>query len=60
MPTDTAKPKRPAGKLGAEKLSPDEQKRRFLDACKEAGASENVEDFRAAIKRIAKPKAAQA
>lgn len=51
----TTKPKAKPGKLGAEKLTPDEQKRRFLEACREAGASEDEADFDAAVKRIAKP-----
>jgi hypothetical protein len=58
MPTDTpAKPK-PA-KLGAEKLTPEEQRRRFIEAAREAGASESEADFDAALKRIAKPKKAE-
>lgn len=58
MPTDTpAKPK-PA-KLGAEKLTPEEQRRRFIEAAREAGASEDEADFDAALKRIAKPKKAE-
>lgn len=58
MPTDApAKPK-PA-KLGAEKLTPEEQRRRFIEAAREAGASENEADFDAALKRIVKPKKAE-
>jgi hypothetical protein len=55
MPTETpAKPK-PA-KLGAEKLTPEEQRRRFIEAAREAGASEDEGAFDAALKRIAKAK----
>lgn len=43
-------------KLGAEKLTPEEQKRRFIEAAREAGASENEADLDAALKRIAKAK----
>jgi hypothetical protein len=50
--------KKPA-KLGAEKLTPQEQKRRFIEAAREAGASENEADFDAALKQIAKPKKAE-
>ena len=56
MPTETAKPK-PLGKLGAETLTTEEQKRRFIEAAREAGASEDEADFDAAVRRIAKPKA---
>ena len=52
MTTTTPKP---PSKLGAEKLTPEEQKRRFIEAAREAGASENEADFDAALKRIAKP-----
>jgi len=56
MPTNTrTKPQSPS-KLGAEKLTPEEQKHRFIEAAREAGASENEADFDAALKRIAKPK----
>ena len=48
-------PKKPA-KLGAEKLTPEEQRRRFIEAAREAGASENEADLDAALKRIAKAK----
>ncbi|WP_244477927.1 MULTISPECIES: hypothetical protein [unclassified Methylobacterium] len=50
-----AEPKRPS-KLGAQKLTPEEQKRRFVEGAREAGASEDEADFDAAFKRIAKPK----
>jgi len=43
-------------KLGVEKLTPEEQRRRFIEAAQEAGASENEADFDAALKQIAKPK----
>ncbi|MCC0809561.1 hypothetical protein FPV16_25770 [Methylobacterium sp. W2] len=48
------KPK-PPSKLGAEKLTPEEQKRRFIEGAREAGASEDEADFDEALKRIAKP-----
>lgn len=47
-------PKRPS-KLGAEKLTPEEQKRRFIEAAREAGASEDEADFDSAMKQILKP-----
>ncbi len=50
-PKQKAKPS-----LGAEKLTPEEQKRRFIEAAREAGASENEADFDAALKQIAKAK----
>ncbi|MHC2018922.1 hypothetical protein ACYQOP_14230 [Methylobacterium sp. CM6247] len=53
-----AEPKRPS-KLGAEKLTPEEQKRRFIEAAREAGSSEDEADVDAALKRIAKPKQGQ-
>jgi hypothetical protein len=53
-----ANPKKP-GKLGAERLTPEEQRRRFIEAAREAGASEDEADFDAALRRIAKPKAAK-
>lgn len=34
MPAETAKPK-PGGKLGAEKLTPEEQNRRFIEAARD-------------------------
>ena len=52
--TDRAKPKPKPSKLGAEKLTPEEQKRRFIEAVREAGASEDLGDFRATLRRIAK------
>jgi hypothetical protein len=55
MPTDTPTKPKPA-KLGAEKLTPEEQRRRFIEAAREAGASEDEADFDVALKRIAKPK----
>ena len=45
-------------KLGAEKLTPEEQKRRFIEAAREAGASEDEAVFDSALKRIAKAKPA--
>jgi hypothetical protein len=56
MPTDTPTKPKPA-KLGAEKLMPEEQRRCFIEAAREAGASESEADFDAALKRIAKPEA---
>lgn len=52
---------KPPSKLGAEKLTPEEQKRRFIEAAREAGASEGVEAFRENLRRIvkAKPSAAE-
>ena len=59
MPPETpAKPK-PA-KLGAEKLTPEEQRRRFIEAAREAGASEDEAAFDANLKRIARAKKADA
>ena len=58
--TETAtKPKAKPAKLGAEKLPPEEQKRRFIEAAQAAGASEDEAAFDANLKRIAKapPKA---
>ncbi|GJD46775.1 hypothetical protein AFCDBAGC_4659 [Methylobacterium cerastii] len=55
MSTDT-KPQSKPSKLGAEKLTPEEQRRRFIEAAHEAGASEDEAEFDAALKRIAKPK----
>ncbi|WP_437871111.1 hypothetical protein ACSD7O_19180 [Methylorubrum extorquens] len=57
MTTDTAKRKRAAGKLGAKKLTPEEQKRRFIEAEQAAGASEDEAEFDANLKRIARTKA---
>lgn len=57
MTTDTAKPKRAAGKLGAKKLTPEEQKRRFIEAAQAAEASEDEAEFDANLKRIARTKA---
>ena len=52
MATPSAVPK--PIKLGAEKLTPEEQRRRFIKAAREAGASEDEAEFDAALKRIAK------
>lgn len=46
-------------KLGAEKMTPDEQKRRFIEAAQTAGASEDEAEFDANLKRIAKAKQEQ-
>lgn len=57
MTTDTAKPKRTSGQLGAKKLTPEEQRRRFIEAEQAAGASEDEAEFDANPKRIARTKA---
>ena len=55
MPSELDRPLKPKpAKLGAEKLTPEEQRRRFIEAAREAGASESEADFDAALKRIAK------
>lgn len=51
----TQSTKKPPSKLGAEKLTPEEQRRRFIEAAREAGASEDEADFDAALRRVAKP-----
>lgn len=56
MPSYKPQGTKPPSKLGAEKMTPEEQKRRFIEAAREAGASENEADFDAALKRIAKVK----
>lgn len=43
-------------KLGAEKLTPEEQKRHFIEAAREAGASEDEADFNQNLRQIVKPK----
>lgn len=58
--TNTPTTPKPPSKLGAEKLTPEEQKRRFIEAAREAGASENEADFDAALRKIAKAKVADA
>lgn len=57
--TETAAKPKPA-KLGAEKLTPEEQKRRFIEAAQAAGASEDEAEFDANLKRITKAKAGPA
>ena len=52
----TADRSRKASKLGAEKLTPEEQRRRFIEAAREAGASEDEAEFDAMLTKIAKPK----
>ena len=52
MNASATKPKR--AKLGAEKLTPEEQRRRFIEAARKAGASEDEAAFDVALKRIAK------
>lgn len=54
-PADALTAPKPA-KLGAEKLTPEEQKRRFIEAAQAAGASEDEADFDTALKQIAKAK----
>ena len=56
MPTDTPTKPKPPGKLGAEKLTPEEQRRRFIEAARGAGASEDEADFDAAVTKIARSK----
>ncbi|KQP62781.1 hypothetical protein ASF41_22500 [Methylobacterium sp. Leaf111] len=48
------KPK-PPSKLGAEKLTPEEQKRRFIEAAREASASEDEAEFDATLKKVVRP-----
>lgn len=56
--TETAtKPKAKPAKLGAEKLTPEEQKRRFIEAAQAAGASEDEVEFDANLKKIARAQA---
>lgn len=54
MTETAAKPKAKPAKLGAEKLTPEEQRRRFIEAAQAAGASEDEATFDANLKRIAK------
>ena len=42
---DRAQPSLRPAKLGTEKLTPDEQRRRFIEAAREAGASEDEAEF---------------
>ena len=42
-------------KLGAEKLTPEEQTCRFIEAAREAWASEDEANFDATLERIARP-----
>lgn len=44
-------------KLGAEKLTPEEQRRRFIEAAREAGCSEDEAEFDANLAKIVKTKA---
>jgi len=53
-----AKPK--PSELGAEKLTPDEQKRRFIEAAREAGASEDEAEFDRVLGKLIKRKPAGA
>ncbi|MGX9980601.1 hypothetical protein [Methylobacterium fujisawaense] len=54
MPTDTPTKPKPA-KLGAEKLTPEEQRRRFEELAREAGCDEESEArFEAVVKTIGK------
>jgi hypothetical protein len=45
-----------SSRLGAEKLTPDEQRRRFIEAAREAGASEDEAEFDRTLGAIVKPK----
>lgn len=56
--TLTDKPKSKPN-LGAEKLTPEEQRRRFIEGAREAGCSEDEEEFRSALRQIVKPKQGQ-
>ena len=44
----------PRPKLGPEKLTPEEQRRRFIEAAREAGASEDEAVFDRALGRLVK------
>lgn len=58
MTSVPVKPK-PPSKLGAEKLTPEEQKRRFEELAHEAGCDEGSEErFEEAVKRIGRVAAA--
>ena len=56
MDSPAPSPSKPS-KLGAEKLTPEEQRRRFIEAAREAGASEDEAEFDRALGRIVKAKA---
>ncbi|MCJ2128305.1 hypothetical protein [Methylobacterium sp. E-045] len=47
---------KPPSKLGAEKLTPEEQKRRFEQLARELECDESEENFDAALRVIAKQK----
>lgn len=47
---------RKPSKLGAEKLTPAEQKRRFIEAAREAGASEDEAEFDATLGKLVRAK----
>ncbi|GJE60898.1 hypothetical protein [Methylobacterium trifolii] len=54
---DTPTKPKPSGKLGAEKLTPEEQRRRFEELAREAGCDEGSEArFEAAVRVIAQHK----
>lgn len=55
IPTGTNANTRTA-KLGAENLTLEEQRRRFTEAAREAGASEDEATFDVALKQIGRPK----
>lgn len=59
--TETAtKPKAKPVKLGAEKLTPEEQRRRFEELAREAGCDETSEaEFKAALKVLGKVRKAE-
>ncbi len=54
MPTNTPTTPKPPCKLGAEKLTPEEQRRRFIEDAREAGASEDEAAFDTVLKQIVK------
>ena len=54
-PPRPARPPKPS-KFGAEKLTPAEQRRRFIEAAQESGASEIEADFDRGLGAIVKPK----
>ncbi|MFY9291545.1 MAG: hypothetical protein WAP03_12735 [Methylorubrum rhodinum] len=56
MTEAATKPKVKPAKLGAEKLTPEAQKRRFIEAAQAAGAGEDEAAFDANLKRIARAK----
>ena len=49
-----ARPNPQSTKLGAEKLTPEEQRRRFIEAAREADASEDEAEFDRALGQLVK------